>query len=129
MLTRKIAAKRDLKTNGCGYPKEVKIALKLQKIFGEEVLNKIAFINDEYEIFTYLEKVLGTDEAWLYLDVSQEMQKEFGRKYALEFNFYNGFTGIMRKILNYYDIDYTKVNEIIDKYKESHYDDNNSRKK
>lgn len=41
--TRKIAQKHNLKTTGCGYPKEVKIVETLTQILGEEFMNIYSF--------------------------------------------------------------------------------------
>ena len=70
LITRKIALKKNFKTNGCGYPKEVKIAYELQNIFGEEVLDQIAFINSLPEICYFLDKTLGSDASKLYQDIT-----------------------------------------------------------
>ena len=130
LLTRKLALEKGFKTNGCGYPKEVKLAYELQNVFGEEILNQIAFINTEYQIFLYLKENLGLDAANLYMDIYKITEDEFNKKYYSYINSYNGFSGIMKKTLNYRKIDYTKAYELINNYKLSYQDmDANASKK
>lgn len=119
LITRKIALKKNFKTNGCGYPKEVKIAYELQNIFGEEVLEQIAFINSLPEICYFLDKTLGSDASKLYQDITLEMEREFNQKYYSKFDSYNGLTGIMQKTLNYYKIDYSNVYKLLEIYKQN----------
>lgn len=116
-LTRKIAHKNGFRTNGCGYPKEVKIAYELQNIFTEEVLNQIAFINSFPKICDFLDKTLGNEASKLYQDVTLEMEREFEEKYYSKINSYNGFKGIFQKTLNYYKIDYSNVYRLLENYK------------
>ncbi len=118
-LTRKIAYEKGFRTSACGYPKEVKIAYELQKIFGEEIIDQIAFINDENEILRYLDNKLGKDASMLYKNVSMKMEEEFNEKYYKYMDFYNGITGIAKKVLNYNKIDYSNVYELIEQYKNS----------
>jgi len=118
-LTRKIALKKGFRTSACGYPKEVKVVYELEKIFGEEVINQIAFIDDEKMILTYLEKKLGKDAVVLYENVSEKMEKEFYDKYYKNISSYKGAKGIIRKIVDYKKIDYKEVLKMMDKYKQS----------
>lgn len=119
LLTRQIALKRNFKTSGCGYPKEVPIAYQLQRIFGEGVVNQIAFINDEYNILMYLESVLGKEAADLYKEISILMESEFQDKYYKDMVSYNGIYGLLRKVNNYKKINYEKVNLLINEFKEN----------
>lgn len=118
-LTRKVAYKYDLHTTGCGYPKEVAIISKLEEIMGEEVINQLAFINDEKEIIRYLEENVSYDMSLLYKIISKEMQEEFDEKYYRYMQHYNGMLGLINKVKNYEKIDYTRVYELIDQYKKS----------
>lgn len=116
LLTRKLALEKKFRTNGCGYPKEVQIALQLQNIFGEEIINQISFINSEYEIYTFLTNNINLEAAQLYINVSQTMEKEFYEKYYSTIDSYNGLTGIIKKTLNYNKIDYSSVHKMINDY-------------
>lgn len=115
-LTRKLAKEKGLRTNGCGYPKEVNVVFHLQNLFGEEVLNQIAFLNSEGEIAMYLTTHIGLDAATLYLNISKEMDKEFNEKYSSKFDSYNGLSGILKKTINYHKINYSKIYEMIKEY-------------
>ena len=116
LLTRKLALEKGFITNGCGYPKEVQLAFQLQNVFGEEILDQIAFINSEENIYFFLVNTLGLEAAKLYLKVSQAMEKEFSEKYYDKMDNYDGLTGIIRKTLDYSKIDYSKVYKILDDY-------------
>ena len=116
LLTRKIALENNFKTSGCGYPKEVRIAYTLQEILGEDIINQIAFINNELDILNYLEDTIGKEASDLYLDISGIMNNEFQEKYYKDMNTYNGLEGIKKKIENYQTIDYTKAYELIEEY-------------
>lgn len=116
LLTRKVALENNFKTSGCGYPKEVKIAYALQEILGEDIINQIAFINNELDIIKYLEDAIGKEASDLYLNISNIMNNEFQTKYYKDMNTYNGLEGIKKKIENYQTIDYTKVYELIEEY-------------
>ena len=58
-LTRKTALRHGFRTSACGYPKEVKLVYELEKLFGESIINQIAFINDEEEMLQFIENVIG----------------------------------------------------------------------
>lgn len=116
LLTRKLALEKGFRTNGCGYPKEVKVALLLQNIFGEEILDQIAFINSEEKIYIFLTNVLGIEAAKLYIQISQTMEKEFNEKYYASLNSYNGLIGILIKTLNYNKINYSSIYKMLDNY-------------
>ena len=117
LLTRKIAKEKNFRTNACGYPKEVKIAYELQNIFGNEVINQIAFLNTEYEVISYLDKKLGHDSALLYEKVSRMMEEEFDKKYYSFMDEYDGIIGILKKTNNYKKIDYGEIYKLINSYK------------
>ena len=120
LLTRKVAFENDFRTSACGYPKEVKVAYELQKVFGEEIMDQIAFVNDENMILRYLDMKLGRDAAILYKNVSDKMEEEFDEKYYKHMDKYNGVSGIAKKVLNYKKLKYKEVYSLIDEYKEKH---------
>ena len=117
LLTRKIAKKYGFRTSACGYPKEVKVVYELEKIFSEEVMNQIAFINDPRMVDIYLREKLGDKAAKLYHDIEYEMEKEFNKKYYRKMDSFNGLTGVLKKIICYKRIDYKKIYKMIDEYK------------
>ncbi len=116
LLTRKLASEKNFRTNGCAYPKEVKIALELQQIYGEEILNQIAFINSEKQIYMFLANTIDKKAAELYLTISNIMEREFYQKYYSNMDSFNGITGIIRKTTNYNKIDYSGVYELLNNY-------------
>lgn len=113
LLTRKLALENNFITNGCAYPKELKIALKLQSILGEEIINQIAFINDDLKTIEYIKKNKGLEIAILYNKINEEMEKEFSKKYYAKMNTYKGSLGPIRKTINYRKINYQKVDLLI----------------
>ena len=129
LLTRKLALEKGFKTSGCGYPKEVQLAVQLQNIFGEEVLNQIAFINSERNIYVFLVDTLGLESAKLYMKISKMMEKEFDEKYYANMDSYGGLTGVIKKALNYRKIDYSNVYKILSDYNLSQKVDEEERKK
>jgi len=128
LLTRKLALEKGFRTNGCGYPKEVRVAYYLQQIFGEDIIDQIAFLNSEEQILGFLNNTLGTDAMYLYYNISQMMEKEFNEKYYSNMETYNGLTGIIRKTLDYRKIDYSNIYELMKSYELSKQEGNNIRK-
>ena len=116
LLTRKLALEKGFRTNCCGYPKEVKLAYELQKLFGEDVINALAFQNGTAKQCEYLEATLGKGASDLYMNVSNTMESEFENKYYSHMDSYNGITGIFRKAMNYRKVDYTKVYNMLNEY-------------
>lgn len=116
-LTRKLALKKGFHTNGCAYPKEVKIARTLESILGEEVITQIAFIKPYDKVLSYLETTLGKDASELYQNVTHAMDEEFYNRYYRHMNHFDGLEGIQEKVTNYKQIDYSKVEQIIEQYK------------
>lgn len=118
LLTRMLAKKYNLRTSSCGYPKEVKLCLKLMEILGEDVVKQLAFIHDRDLEISFL-KTFGDDIARLYMEVSLIAEDEFSSKYYSHMNEYKGITGIFKKTLLYSKIDYSKAYEVIDSYAKS----------
>lgn len=118
-LTRKLALKKGFHTNGCAYPKEVKIAHTLESILGEEVITQIAFIKPYDKVLSYLETTLGKDASELYQNVTHAMDEEFYNRYYRHMNHFDGLEGIKEKVTNYKQIDYSKVEQIIEQYQKT----------
>ncbi len=114
LKTRELALKKNLRTSGCGYPKEIKIVLKLQEIFGKDVCDILTFMNSFQEKLTFLKYTLNENMANLYLHVYIEMEKEFQEKYY-QFKF-PGITGPEEKALKYNNIDYSEIEKYIDQF-------------
>lgn len=116
LLTRMLAQKYTLRTNSCGYPKEVALCYKLMELFGEEKIIQLAFINDFSKEIEYLKENLDENAAKLYIQVTEIAAKEFYKKYYSHMSEFNGITGIIKKIIMYRQIDYSKVYELLDNY-------------
>lgn len=112
-FTRKLALKYNLLTNGCGYPKEIKIVKQLESIFGEEVLLKILFSKTKADIIKILNKV-NSKTTDFFFNLNELMEKEFYNKYY-KFNF-PGINGPFEKAKKYNDINYDKSYELIKDY-------------
>lgn len=117
LLTRKLALDKGFRTNGCGYPNEVKIAYELENILGEDTINSIAFMNSNKDIYNYLVNTFDKDAAEFYFNVNDAMEKEFYLKYYRDIDSYNGIRGIIKKTVNYKKIDYSNVYKLIEDYK------------
>lgn len=117
-LTRKLALKKGFRTNGCAYPKEVKMVYELEQLFGEETINRLAFMNNIFEQTKFLEGFYGKRERDLYMDISYSMNNEFQNKYYSHMDSYDGLKGIFMKTINYGKIDYSESYDIINTYKE-----------
>lgn len=118
-LTRKIALQQGFRTSCCGYPKEVKIVHELTKVFGEEIVTQLAFINHQEYIEEYLEEVLGKEAKDLYVKVMEETEREFQEKYHRYMGQYDGIEGIKLKAYNYAKIDYSKAYDLINNFKKT----------
>lgn len=116
LLTRMLAKKYSLRTNSCGYPKEVMLSYKLMEVFGEDIIKQLAFISNRNSEMEFLRNSLGEDAANLYFEVSYLAEKEFYDKYYSHMSEFKGITGIIKKVKMYNQINYTKVYELIDEY-------------
>lgn len=116
LKTRQLAKKYNLLTSSCGYPKETKVAYELEKIFGENVMNKIAFSKSHREIEEILDAV-SPDASEFFFNLEKIMEKEFHNKY-MKYSF-PGLIGPLKKTQKYNSINYKKAYELIDDYKKS----------
>ena len=113
--TRKIAQKYNLKTTGCGYPKEVKIAHELENIFDERAMNLYSF--DKIKAKEYIEETYGIEAYNFLQNLTEVIDDEFRNKYYSGTEQFNGLTAPFKKINNYEKLNYTDIYEMIDKYK------------
>lgn len=116
-LTRKIALKKGFRTSFCGYPKEVRLVKTLEEIYGEKIINFLAFINDENEMLDFIESELGVEKRNLFCRIYVEAENEFYDKYYRFIDGYDGLEGVKAKTINYEEIDYSKVYSLINAYK------------
>ncbi len=118
LKTRELAQKYNLETSGCGYPKEIKIALELQEIFGTNIINSIAFAKNNYDITTILKNNIGQHAVDLYMTINSLMEKEFHLNYY-KYK-YPGITGPIKKARKYSKLDYSEIYFILDNYKKKY---------
>ncbi len=117
LKTRQLAKKYGLLTSSCGYPKETKIAFELEKLFGEDIINRIAFSKSFIEIKEILDTV-SPEATLFFFKLHELMEEEFYNKY-MKYKF-PGLTGPLKKTQRYNSIDYAKVYALIDEYKKSY---------
>jgi len=117
LLTRKLALENNFRTSGCGYPKEVQVVYELQQIFGEEIVEQLAFIDNFWAKQKYLKEELGEEAVILYTNIYTEMENEFQNKYYKNIDSYNGIFGILKKNSDYKKIDYSKIYKLLEEYK------------
>jgi len=115
-ITRKFAQEYSFITSGCGYPKEIKIVLELEKMFGEETIFQIAFSRKDQEIYDLLNQKFDRDAELFYQELERLMEKEFHEKYYS--HKFPGLTGPLKKAVKYKDINYDMVYKKIEQYKE-----------
>lgn len=114
LKTRELAKKYNLKTNACGYPKEVKIIYRLQEIFGSTLINKISFRMSWRERFLIIEDMVGKDGSKLFEEIFRLMEEEFYNKYYRYV--YSGADAHIEKFKRYDEIDYTCIYRLIEEY-------------
>lgn len=117
LKTRQLAKKYNLLTSSCGYPKETKIAYEIEQIFGEEIINKIAFSKNAQETKKILDSI-SPEATTFYFNLETTMEEEFYNKY-MKYNF-PGLTGPLKKAQKYNSIDYTKAYDLLNEYKRLH---------
>lgn len=116
LKTRQLAEKYDLLTSACGYPKETRIAYELEKLFGENIINQIAFSKSNREIKEILDKI-SKDATVFYFLLEETMEKEFYNKYMR--HKFPGITGPIKKMNMYNRIDYSEAYTLVEEYKKS----------
>lgn len=115
LKTREVAQKYGLLTSGCGYPKEVKIALRLKEILGEEVLNKVTFLGNRIsKVDKYLTEECGDEVANFYFEVR-------GKMHESSLNYRRKLDTIedpIQKQIVYDEINYEDVHHMIDEFQQ-----------
>ena len=116
LKTREFAQKYNLIASRCGYPKEVEIASRLQKIIGEDVTNKITFAQSNKEIYNILQENCEKNVADLFFEISYLMDKELNSKY--NHSMFGGILGPIKKARAYSKIDYSEVHKKLKEFEE-----------
>ena len=125
LKTRELAQKYGLRASRYGYPKEVDIVSKFQNIVGVEIMNRIAFAEDDNEIISILKEQFGTNIANLFCEISQDMNEELSKKYN-HANF-GGILGPIKKAKAYSQIDYSSIHKKLDAFEKSFSSNNDFR--
>lgn len=116
LKTRQLAQKYNLETSCCGYPKEIKIAYELEKLFGCDVINIIAFSKNQAVLKEQLNSI-SPQMCDFYFKLEETMEREFYYKY-MKYDF-PGLLGPIKKTQKYNSIDYANAYKLIDDYKNS----------
>lgn len=117
LKTRQLAKKYHLNTSCCGYPKEVEIVYQLEQILGKEVTDKIAFANNDLEIYRLIQQEVGQEEADLYQEIDKIVTKNFMPYMAEK---YPGINGPQKKTETYNKIDYSEAKQLLNQYNKAH---------
>lgn len=116
--TRELAKKYNLKTTGCGYPKEVKIIDELQQIFGDKFLNMYLFDKGGHRSWEYLGEHFGPEAQDFFKKVEWSMEDEFRSKYFDKTQEFNGLLAPLKKTKAYSSLNYEETYNLIRAYKE-----------
>lgn len=116
--TRELAKKYNLKTTGCGYPKEVKIVDELENIFGKDFMSFYLFDKGGTRSLEYLINNFGFEASNFLEKINQTMNNEFYTKYYNKTMDFKGLLAPLKKAKAYSDLKYDDVYKIIEDYKE-----------
>ncbi len=117
--TRELAKKYNLKTTGCGYPKEVKIVDELQQIFGEKFMSMYLFNSGGVKSTMYLIENYGVEALHFFENVEKSMSDEFKNKYYDKTMNFKGLLAPIKKAKAYSELKYKDVYNMIDDYKKT----------
>ena len=109
LKTRELAQKYGLRASRCGYPKEVGIAYRLQKMFGKTIADSITFADSQEEIKGILLNSYGEKITNLYFEIEAMMNASARKVY--DHSKFGGIFGPIKKAKAYSKIDYTDVYE------------------
>lgn len=116
---RQLAKKYNLKTTGCGYPKEVQIVDELEQIFGEKFMNMYLFDRGGFRSWEYLGKEFGVEAQEFLKKLEHSMEEEFRSKYYEKGFKFKGLFAPIKKFKTYSDLNYEEVYKMINDYKEN----------
>ena len=113
LKTRELAFKYNLESSCSGYPKEVRIAHELQKLFGKELCDELVFL-DFKSVLDLLDSRIGPHAKKLYINIYKAMEEQFVPYIAKR---YPGLNGIKNKCETYDKLNYDFIYELIDQYR------------
>ena len=116
LKTRELAKKYSLKTNSCGYPKEVKLVNKLQTIFGSTLITKLGLCSTNAQRRYVIFEVLGDEGVCFFGNIINMMEEEFQTKYNKYNMSFTGLTAPIKKALKYNEINYDAIYKVIDDF-------------
>ena len=113
LKARMLSIKYDLPLSRCGYNKEVAIVSAVQDIFGEDLMSKIAFTPNEFEVMSLVVDEYGTDVFEKLMQIRSKMKLACSYKNVHS----KGILSPIKKILSYDKIDYSEVWPIVEELK------------
>ena len=116
LLTRILAKKYNLRTNYCGYPKEVKLCAKLMERYGKETIYQLAFMKDFSLELNFIEEKHGHELAELYFKITRLTNDEFFEKYYNHMKSFNGIKGVFLKAKLYSKLKYKAAYKVLEEY-------------
>ena len=116
LKTRELAKKYSLKTNSCGYPKEVKLVNKLQTIFGSTLITKLGLCSTNAHRRYVIFEALGDEGVCFFGNIINMMEEEFQTKYNKYNMSFTGLTAPIKKALKYNEINYDAIYKVIDDF-------------
>ena len=84
--------------------------------FGEDIVTSLGFIKGFDIEVEFIRDNLGDTAAKLYIQVRNDSEKEFQKKYYSHMKEFSGVVGTAKKVLFYKKIDYSNSHKLIDKY-------------
>ena len=127
LKTREVAQRYGLRASRCGYPKEVDVVSRLQKMIGIDITNKITFARSNDEINEILQENCGIEVANLFFEISYVMDNELTTKY--DHSKFGGILGPIKKAKAYSQIDYSKIYKKLKKFEEEKVSNTENNKK
>lgn len=119
LKARELSLKYGINAACCSYSDEVKIALKLQKIFGKEVCDALIFVPNKYKA-DYLSEYLNSECGNLYRQINNELNLQL-LAYQNQRYESSGIKGIKEALTRYNNKDYANVYKLLDDFKSIEY--------
>ncbi|MBP3707628.1 MAG: hypothetical protein J6J36_03370 [Clostridia bacterium] len=114
LKARMLSIKYNLPLSRCGYNKEVAIVSAVQDILGEDLMSKIAFTPNEFEVMSFVVDKYGADVFEKLVQIRSKMRVVCSYKNVHS----NGILSPIKKILSYDKLDYSEVWPIIEELKQ-----------
>lgn len=112
LKARELSQKYGFPLSRCGYNKEVDIAAKVQDILGADLINRITFTSDEFEVKKLISERYGEEAYKAVMSIRSAMAIESDKKY--EATRFKGPFSAIKKAFSYTSLNYSKVYPLID---------------